>query len=333
MPNHKEIFVKKLLVFCLIVVLAVSMLALSACSRPNYMAMLSMSFNKVESFEYDVYQTPLMADGQSFVQTGADGKTAEVVRVKVGTYKVVYEAIKNEQTITLPNGKEYKVSTGAKVTTELCITEDASAGREAPDQNFKGDKLVSTVILNKAFSPVASYKQLTPGEGSSLAAQRGYTSYIHYDGKNSTLEKDGEKSDVKIKTSCYDNDSIYLLVRGSGSIFKDSQSNLSFSVIDNATASLRNFSVTPSSTLKVSVEAFDEPQDAMVVYAKSSAQYGSGFVATLYYAVDNYNMEGDAINVTKDKNTKFEDVVNHPLLQINEGAFSYELTGYSFNND
>ncbi|MBQ9145128.1 MAG: hypothetical protein IJX70_01500 [Clostridia bacterium] len=285
---------KKFLIALVAIVMVAVCGVLVGCSQVNHLKLVSMGWNAYEKFTYTVYQT----EGEA--------------KTEVGTMVYTFKALKGE-TVNV-NGHDYEVKDGAQFTTKLTIT----AGE------YAGEELVAVVLTNGDFSPIVSYKYLTTTD-----TARAYTVEIVYGGKNTKVTYNGTEKTMNAKSPCYDNDSFYSLIRGSGTM-SDSSFSMSFSTVDAANAALRSVSIAMTSnseTVKVPyfkdaqpVDENDTDPTAKAVYsirATAAASYGSGTSTYLYYAKKPIALDGKYFR--------------HVLLKVVEGNFSYELAGISYN--
>lgn len=284
-----------------LVMLCVMALSLASCSNYNQINSIHVVARDYERLTYTVQWVTKDADGNEVcTDIGTMTQTFRRLNAEGGNPYVI-------------NGHKFNVTSGGVIDTAMTIT----------GGDYAGDSMTSTVLFEGAFSPVASYKAyVTPAEEqivSSHTESRAYTSYIDYVStkKRATITVNGNTGTFKIPSYCYDNESLYWLVRGSD--LGQSAYSLSIAGVNNLQGGTRSVSVAKAaSKYKVTVPMIANEVETYLVGLTAASEYGSGISTNIYFLPSYTHTQGGA------------DVdVNKLPVRIDEGNVRYVLSALS----
>lgn len=288
---------KKLLLTLAVIAVVLTMgLGAVACSNVNQINFISVVARDYEQYTYSVYEV----------------KSAEE-KVEIGTFVYMFKRIvasEGASTTYAIDGKEYMLSSGGVIKTQLNIT----AGQ------YAGENVTCEVLFENAFSPIASKKVYNAYKDGAADESRSYVSVIDYTAKkNVSITVNGETQTFKKANYCYDNDSLYSLARGSD--ISRSSYSLSVAGVDNLQGGTRTVSMSlMANTVELNVPCMSaEPLKATVVTLRAAAQYGSGTASYVYF-VPSYrhtDLNGNSIDLNK------------VPVRMDEGNYMYTLTAIS----
>lgn len=286
---------KRIVIISIITVMLVSVCLAAGCSSVNQLNLLSVGWTDYEQYVYNVYE--------------GDSKTP------IGTMTYTFERLfpTDGQVKCMVGDKEYTVASGALITTALNVT----------GGQYAGEQLTAVVLVGDKMQSIASYKQYK-----AVDEARSYVTSVDYGtGKKATITINGVSNQFKKGTACYDNDSLYTLVRASE--FDVSSYGLSITATDNLQGDKRNVSVSMISAnspvscdFKLDPYAIeDEPIECYQLRVLAAAPYGNGTAHYLFFAKTVIQQaKGD---VTK----KLKKV----LVKIQEGDYTYLLSSISLD--
>lgn len=274
----------KKFVLAIVALVMISSLAIgiAGCSNVNQINFLHVVARDHEKLTYDVQWIEYDAE------TGAE-TSAQTIGEMTYTFDrledLQYDKDKNptykDVSYTL-NGKEFIFSSGGVLKTEINITSGT----------YSGDHVVSEVLFQNAYSPLASKKTYTAVKDADM---RSYTSSIDYTGKQIAITVNGVESTFKKANYTYDNESLYFMVRGSD--LGQSSYSLSVAGVNNLEGGTRSVSIAKASDLqKVKAPLFgEETKDCYMVRLTAAASYGNGTHSDVYF-LQSYKAEGVDMN-------------------------------------
>ncbi len=286
---------KRIVIISIISVMLLSVCLAAGCSSVNQLNLLSVGWTDYEQYVYNVYE--------------GDSTTA------IGTMTYTFQRLVpvDGQVKCTVGDKEYTVSSGALIITDLNIT----------GGQYAGETMTSTVLVGDKLQSIASYKEYR-----AVDEQRSYITSVDYGtDKKATITINGQSAQFKKGTTCYDNDSLYTLVRASD--FGVSSYGLAVTSTDNLQGSTRNVSIAMISAnapvtcdFKIDPNAFENtPIECYQLRVLAQAAYGNGTAHYLYFAKT--VIEQNKGDVTK----KLKKV----LVKIQEGNYSYVLSSISLD--
>lgn len=287
---------KCLLILAVLILAACTALGALACSNVNQINFISVVARDYERFSYTVYE-----------KGEADDMTP------IGTFVYTFHRLQNADggEIVYPiNGKEYTLTSGGVIDTQLTVT----AGK------YAGENVHATVLFQNAYSPIASYKVYNAYSDGAADTQRSYTSEIDYTAKKTiSMNVNGREQSFKKPGYCYDNDTLYSLARGSD--ITRSSYTLSVAGVDNLQGGTRTVGMgLMSKTVSLTIPCMgEEPQSTVCVVLTAGAQYGVGTSAYIYF-VPSYT-HVDSQNRTVD--------LNKVPVRMDEGNYIYLLDAIS----
>ena len=289
---------KKVLLAVLIIVLCASPMVFAACSNVSQRDLLTTGYvcsaDGYEYFAYDVYQK----DG--------NGKTL------VGEMTMKFEP-KKAKNVTLPSATEESGEKTFNSFTGTLLSVDVTMAN--------GDSVTSRVIYSSSCAPTFSYKKTVIG-GVTKEMQ------VSYEGKYlyaKLFENGVEKNSVRHKSaSCYDNESLYAIVRASA--VGDSSYSLSYTCVNPLTGNADGMSISRSGekdetidilvptdyTLPEGKEAYTTPTYVFTI--STDNRYASTY--SMQIAKSSQTVKNDKIDV---KNVK------KVITSITEGDYTYVL--------
>lgn len=296
---------KKVLLVILILTLCATPLLFAACSSVSQRDLLTTGYvcNKggYELFTYDVYQ----ADEE------------DKFTLLVGTMTMKFEPMEAE-TIVLPSasnaeGKEIKEFTGTLLSTDVTIN---------------GDTILSRVVYDSACVPTYSYKRTVIG-GVTKEMQVSYEEkYLYADlYENGTLISSVEHK----KASCYDNESIYAIVRASS--IGESSYSLSFSCVNALTGT--------TNTMSISRQGSQDNAIELLTPSEYTLPEGKEHYTTPTYifsvSTDNQYAAPYYIEITQKAQTVTNDEIDiknvkKVITNIIEGKYKYTLSDVEIYN-
>lgn len=270
-----------------------------ACSNVNQINFISVVARDYERYTYTVYE-----------QLDDEAKTLQPIGTYVYTFRRLLGAGENGTVEYTVNGATYSFHSGGVIETELTIT----------DGDYAGETVTTEVLFQNAFTPIAShkvYQAVTKGDPDEA---RSYESAIDYTAKKQvSITVNGKTSSFKKPSYCFDNDSLYSVVRGSD-ITRSSYS-LSVAGVDNLQGGTRSVSIAITGTaITMEVPAISaEPQAVTGVMLATRAQYGASTACYIYFVQScrHTDSHGRAIDLNK------------VPVRMDEGRYTYRLTDLS----
>lgn len=295
---------KGILIIAVLLVLCVTGGIFAACSNVNQINFIHVVARDYERFTYKV----------QWVET--DPETQKEVLTDIGTMTLTFQRLeKKDEQDSLPkytiDGKEYTLASGGVIQTDLVID-----NAESP---YSGEEVHSTVLFQDKFSPIASYKQYITTD-----TARAYISAIDYVSlkKKASITVNGVTQTFKIPSYCFDNDSLYYLVRGSD--LGQASYSLSVSGVDNLQGGTRSVTIGKNATMQpINVPLFGEGQentiDTYMVSLSAASTYGNGTVVSIFFkqSYEHTNAAGKKVDINK------------LPVRIDEGKVRYVITGVS----
>lgn len=270
-----------------------------ACSNVNQINFISVVARDYEQYTYTVYE---------------QANDADKTLTDIGTFVYTFRRLKassDQSTINYTlNGQSYSLTSGGVISTELSIT----AGQ------YAGEHVVADVLFQNAFNPIASHKVYTAYTDGQPDEARSYESSIDYTAKKQvSITVNGNTSTFKKPSYCYDNDTLYSLVRGSD--ISRSSYSLTVAGVDNLQGGTRSVSIALVSTdLKQDIPCMSaEPLSTTCVMLGTRAQYGTSTSTQIYF------VPGYRLTVGADQTVD----LNKVPVRIDEGKYIYKLTDIS----
>ena len=301
---------KKTLLILLILMLAASPIALSACSSVSQAQLLSTAYvctvpGGYELFTYDVYY-----------------KTDVVGEMTLKFSPLSGEAVALPDRTEEGGEKSFSSFTGTLLSMDLQM-----------NGVLNSDRVSSKVLYSNEFSPAYSYKKTEIG-GVTKEMQVTYSSKyartkLFVDGKADKTSRQ------KIKNATvFDNEMLYAIVRATK--VDDSSFSLSFSTPNALTATLDQITVSRSAATEVKIKAL-EPKEEEVAAAESekNAEEKKEYATPAYlFKISTGNRYASAysMEIAKEPLTVNNDFMNvqnvkKVILKITEGDYSYILKG------
>ena len=299
---------KKALLIVLILLVAASPIALTACSNVSQAQLLSTAYvctvpGGYELFTYDVYE-----------------KT-DVVGEMTLKFEPLLKADVSVPDKTAEGGeKSYTSFTGSLLTMTLQMNGVKT-----------NDTMTSKVLYTNAFTPVYSYKKSVIG-GVTKEMQVSYSSKY----ARTKLFVDGKAdktSTQKIKnTTVVDNEMLYAIIRATK--VDDSSYSLSFSCPNALTAAMDSITVARSGSVEEKIKALEpkEEQTAAAGEDAASTEPQEFSIPSYLFKISTGNRYADtySMSIAKEPVTVHNDTVNvenvkKVILKITEGDFSYIL--------
>ena len=290
---------KKALLIVLILLVAASPIALTACSSVSQAQLLSTAYvcdvpGGYELFTYDVYH-----------------KTDVVGEMTLKFEPLTGEAVSVPDRTAEGGEKNFTSFKGTLLSMDLRM-----------DGVFNSDSITSKVLYTNAFTPVYSYKK-TNIDGVVKEMQVSYSSKyartkLFVDGKEEKTSRH------KIKNATvFDNEMLYAIVRATK--VDESSYSLTFSAPNALTATLDSLTVSRMATANANIKALepkgktsekDTATPAYVFRISTGNRYAESY--SMEIAKESVTMNNDYMNV---KNVK------KVILKIVEGDYSYVLKG------
>ena len=297
---------KIVLTICVLALMLCLSLGAFACSNVNQINFISVVARDYEHYTYTLYE-----------QADDAAKTLTAIGTYTYTFRRLQPAAGQSTVSYTLNGAEYTLVSGGVISTELTITEG----------EYKGDHVTCEVLFQNAYSPIASHKVYIARKGDQEDAERSYDTSLVYTAKKQvsiTVKANGEDktSTFKKPNYCYDNDTLYSVVRGSD--ISRSSYSLTVAGVDNLMGGTRSVSIALVSTnLSLDVPCLSaEPVVTTCVMLGTIAQYGASTTTSIYFLPSYRLAVGDA---TVD--------LNKVPVRIDEGKYIYKLDAVSVTEE
>lgn len=272
---------KKLVFYVLVIFLTfvIAITNFAGCSQISQLSKLEPRWETYEKFEY------VLTYDNSII----------------GKMFMVFKRIQNSS-ITI-NNTDYEFN-GSYCSMQLNITEGEN----------KGDSIRSEVAFDMHFAPIVSFKTTQFGEKTTTS------NIIYNTGKGiSTLIVNDKKSTFKHKTTAYDNEMLYLLVRASD--LSDKKYSMSFSSPNNLENKLNEINVTKNGTEKIITDLGEIECNNYTI--KADAKYGEGVSLIVSIA--------EEIDIDNEIESENSLTIIHPIVRIKEGSYTYTLRSVSLD--